>query len=137
VDGLHDRAGSRSVVKLHGDIWLVRCTGCGAAERNEEVPLRELPPRCRCGAMLRPGVVWFGEPLPRPEWEQASAASGQAQVMLVVGTSAVVYPAAGLTGLARAAGAKLAIINPGERPLDSAADWVFRGTGGDTLPRLL
>jgi len=137
VDGLHERAGSRSVLKLHGDIWLVRCTGCGAVERNDEVPLRELPPRCRCGALLRPGVVWFGEPLPRTEWARAYEASRHARVMLVVGTSAVVYPAAGLAELARAAGAKLAIINTGETPLDSAADWVFRGTAGETLPQLL
>jgi NAD-dependent deacetylase len=137
VDGLHKHAGSTSVLSLHGDIWLVRCTGCGAEERNEDVPLRELPPRCPCGALLRPGVIWFGEPLPRAEWERACQASGHAEVMLVVGTSAVVYPAAGLAELARAEGAKLAIINPGETPLDSAADWVIRGTAGDTLPRLL
>ena len=124
-------------MKLHGDIWQVRCTACDVAERNEEVPLRELPPRCRCGALLRPGVVWFGEPLPGAEWERAYAASGQARVMLVVGTSALVYPAAGLADVARAVGARLAIINPGETPLDSAADWVFRGPAGETLPQLL
>jgi len=137
VDGLHERAGSQSVLKLHGDIWLVRCTGCGAVERNEEVPLRELPPRCGCGALLRPGVVWFGESLPSGEWEQACEASGHAQVMLVVGTSALVYPAAGLAQLARAAGAKLAVINPDETPLDSAADWAVRGIAGEVLPQLL
>jgi NAD-dependent deacetylase len=137
VDGLHERAGNRSVLKLHGDIWQVRCAGCGIIERNEEVPLRELPPRCRCGALLRPDVVWFGEPLPQLVWERAYEASGHAQLMLVVGTSAVVYPAAGLAELARAAGAKLAIINTGETPLDCAADWVFRGTAGEILPRLL
>ncbi|HTX77029.1 MAG TPA: NAD-dependent deacylase [Terracidiphilus sp.] len=137
VDGLHERAGSRRVVRLHGDIWRVRCTGCDAEERNEEVPLHEVPPRCRCGSLLRPGVVWFGEPLPRTEWHRACEASGQARVMLVVGTSAVVYPAAGLAELAQAAGAKLAIINPGKTPLDSAADWVIGGTAGDTLPQLL
>jgi NAD-dependent deacetylase len=137
VDGLHERAGSQNGLKLHGDIWLVRCTGCGVVERNEEVPLPELPPRCRCGALLRPGVVWFGEELPGAEWQRACEASGRARLMLVVGTSAVVYPAAGLAGLARAAGAKVAIINPGNTPLDSAADWVVRGTAGEVLPQLL
>lgn len=137
VDGLHDRAGSRSVLRLHGDIWLVRCTGCGTVERNEDVPLRELPPRCRCGALLRPGVVWFGEPLPRAEWDRASQASRHAGLMLLVGTSAVVYPAASLAEMARAAGAKLAIINIDETPLDSAADWLIRGAAGEILPRLL
>ncbi len=137
VDGLHERAGSRNVLRLHGDIWQVRCTGCGVVQPNEEVPLRELPPRCPCGALLRPGVVWFGEPLPSPEWERACQTSNLARVMLVVGTSAVVYPAAGLAELARVAGAKLAIINTEETPLDAAADWVFRGTAGEILPQLL
>jgi len=137
VDGLHDRAGSRNVLKLHGDIWQVRCTGCGVVQRNEEVPLCELPPRCACGALLRPGVVWFGEPLPSPEWERAYRACGLARVMLVVGTSALVYPAAGLAEVARAAEAKLAIINTAETPLDSTADWVLRGTAAEILPQLL
>src|SRR6266540_4201227 len=69
VDGLHDRAGSRNTIKLHGDIWQVRCVGCGFATRNEQAPLDHLPPRCSCGALLRPGVVWFGESLPAGEWE--------------------------------------------------------------------
>ncbi len=137
VDGLHDRAGSRNVLKLHGDMWLVRCTACGAVERNEEVPLKELPPRCGCGGVLRPGVVWFGEALPTAEWERASEASARAQVMMVVGTSAVVYPAAGLADLARAAGAKLAIINPEPTPLDAGAEWVLNGKAGEILPGLL
>jgi NAD-dependent deacetylase len=71
VDGLHDRAGSRNLVKLHGDLWLAQCTGCGTVEPNEEVPLRgDLPPRCKCGAALRPAVVWFGESLPPEVWER-------------------------------------------------------------------
>ena len=137
VDGLHERAGSQNLLRLHGNIWQVQCTGCGAVQRNEEVPLHELPPRCPCGALLRPAVVWFGEPLPSPEWERAYQASGLARVMLVLGTSAVVYPAAGLAERARAAGAKLAIINTAETSLDSAADWVFRGTAAEILPQLL
>lgn len=136
VDGLHDRAGSRNLLKLHGDIWVARCTTCGLAERNEEVPLKELPPHCRCGAMLRPGVVWFGEGLPTEEWDRALAASARAQIMMVVGTSAAVYPAAGLAELARAAGAKLAIINPEPTPLDALADWVLSGKAGEILPGL-
>jgi NAD-dependent deacetylase len=137
VDGLHDRAGSRTVVKLHGDIWLLRCVGCGSEEPNEQVPLPELPPRCRCGAMLRPGVVWFGEPLPAVAWERAVEASARAQVFLAIGTSAVVYPAAGLAEVACAAGAKLAIINAEATPLDRLADWVLHGAAGELLPRLL
>ncbi len=138
VDGLHDRAGSRNVVKLHGDLWLVQCTGCGAVERNEEVPLQgALPPRCRCGQALRPAVVWFGESLPEPAWERALEATGRSELFLVVGTSSVVYPAAGLAEVARRAGARLAIVNPEPTPLDAGADWVLRGPAGELLPRLL
>jgi NAD-dependent deacetylase len=137
VDGLHDRAGSRNVVKLHGDIWLLRCVGCGTEARNDEVPLADLPPRCRCGALVRPGVVWFGEPLPPGEWERAVEASAQAEVFLAIGTSAVVYPAAGLAEVAREAGAKLAVANPEPTPLDPVADWVLHGPAGELLPRLL
>ncbi len=137
VDGLHDRAGSVNILKLHGDIWTVRCTGCGTVDRNDQVPLDPLPPRCRCGALLRPGVVWFGEPLPVEEWEQALSASQSAHVFLVIGTSAIVYPAAGLAQVARAGGARLAVINPEPTPLDAMADWVLRGPSGDILGRLL
>ena len=134
VDGLHSRAGSRNLVKLHGDIWRLDCTGCGRTERNEQVPLEPLPPRCGCGALTRPGVVWFGEPLPAEAWERASAASREAELFLLVGTSAVVYPAAGLAELARDAGTKLVIVNPEPTPLDHLADWVLRGKAGEILP---
>ena len=137
VDGLHDRAGSRRVLKLHSDIWLVRCVGCGAEERKEEVPLAELPPRCRCGSLWRPGVVWFGEPLPVAEWERAFAASRSAQVFMVVGTSGIVYPAAGLVEVARRSGAAIALVNPEPTALNSSATWVLRGQSGEILPRLL
>jgi len=137
VDGLHDRAGSQSPVKLHGDIWRVRCLDCGREERNEQVPILELPPRCHCGGLLRPAVVWFGEPLPPDQWERALAASAQAEIFLVIGTSAVVYPAAGLAEVARRSGAKLAVINPQPTPLDHQADWVLKGESGKLLPRLI
>lgn len=137
VDGLHDRAGSRNVVKLHGDIWEVRCLDCGLTGRNEQVPLEPLPPRCKCGGRLRPGVVWFGEPLPELAWRRAYRASARARLFLVIGTSATVYPAAGLAQVAREGGAKLAIINPDATPLDELADWVLCGPSGEILPRLL
>jgi NAD-dependent deacetylase len=137
VDGLHDRAGSTNLVKLHGDIWSLRCTGCGEVTRNEQVPLPELPPRCRCGALLRPGVVWFGEALPAHEWAQAAEASSRAQVFLVIGTSAAVYPAAGLAHAARRAGARVAVVNLEPNDLDSMATWVLRGPSGELLPRLI
>jgi NAD-dependent protein deacetylase/lipoamidase len=137
VDGLHDRAGSQRMAKLHGDIWQVRCTGCGSAMRNDEVPLRSVPPHCPCGALLRPDVVWFGESLPELEWRQAVEASRRAQLFLLIGTSAVVYPAAGLVELARSEGAQVAVINPEATPLDDLAEWVLRGPAGEILPQLL
>src|ERR1700689_1983017 len=95
VDGLHDLAGSKNVIKLHGDIWTVRCLKCGA-EHVDRTELNDLPPYCACGGMLRPGVVWFGEALPEGALERANAAVRAADVLIVAGTSAQVYPAAGL-----------------------------------------
>jgi NAD-dependent deacetylase len=138
VDGLHERAGSENVLKLHGDIWYLRCVECGKIEKNEQVPLPELPPRCpACKGLTRPAVVWFGEPLPEIEWDLAQKASERGGVFLLIGTSGVVYPAAGLAGVAYSKGAKLAVINPECTPLDGLAEWVLRGPAGEILPRLL
>jgi NAD-dependent deacetylase len=137
VDGLHERAGSRNVVKLHGDIWRVRCMGCAAEEPDEQVPLEPLPPHCHCGALLRPAVVWFGEALPESAWERAFEAAARAEVLLVIGTSAMVYPAAGLVQVACQSGARVAIVNPDPTPADELAEWILRGPAGEILPRLL
>lgn len=137
VDGLHDRAGSRRIHKLHGDIWTVRCVGCGREQRDERVPLPELPPRCNCGALLRPGVVWFGETLPPEVWEAADEAAQSAEVFLVVGTSAVVYPAARLIPTAKAVGAKVIEVNLEETPFSAQVDFSLRGRAGELLPQLL
>jgi len=137
VDGLHDRAGSRNLLKVHGDIWEVRCQACGRQRRDDRVPLPELPPRCECGGIERPGVVWFGEPLPSDVWDRAERAARQAQVFIVAGTSAVVYPAAGLAPLARAAGAKLIEVNLEETPFSEEVDCSLRGRAGELLPQLI
>jgi len=137
VDGLHERAGSRSVVKLHGDIWNVRCIGCGREERNEQVPLTPLPPRCSCGGLLRPGVVWFGEPLPAAALEQAFHAARQADVFLVLGTSAVVNPAASLPRIALEHGARVIEVNPEPTELSPAAHLSLRGRTGEILPQII
>jgi NAD-dependent deacetylase len=132
VDGLHDLAGSRNVIKLHGDIWNVRCIECGKewAERSE---LNHLPPRCACGGMLRPGVVWFGEMLPEGAMERASAAVRAADVLIVAGTSAQVYPAAGLIPVART----VVEINPEETEFSQHVQYSLRGTSAEILPQLL
>ena len=137
VDGLHERAGSRNVVKLHGDLWTLRCTVCRRERRDERTPLPELPPRCECGAPLRPGVVWFGETLPPQAWERSEAATRAANVFLVVGTSAVVYPAAGLIPLAKSSGARVIECNMEETPFSAQVDRAFRGAAGELLPQLV
>jgi NAD-dependent deacetylase len=137
VDGLHDLAGSRQVIKLHGDIWTVRCQRCGGTQADRRVPLPEIPPRCRCGGVLRPGVVWFGESLPPEAWQAAAEAAGACSLFLVVGTSALVYPAAGLPLIAKQQGAKLMEVNFEPTALTPLADYSFQGRAGDLLPRLV
>jgi NAD-dependent deacetylase len=113
VDGLHERAGTENVIRFHGSIWELSCWDrCGRSSwRDEQAPLRELPPRCRCGAPARPAVVWFGEPID-PETLRRSMAAAECDVCLVVGTSSIVYPAAGLAAEAARRGAFTAEINP-------------------------
>jgi NAD-dependent deacetylase len=137
VDGLHDLAGSRRILKLHGDIWRLRCTACGAAWADRRVPLPKLPPLCRCGGWARPGVVWFGEPLPDGIMGEAEHAAASSQVFLVVGTSAVVYPAAGLVPYARRTGAKVIEVNLEETPFSRMVDCALHGRAGELLPQLV
>ncbi|HHS97045.1 MAG TPA: NAD-dependent deacylase [Chloroflexi bacterium] len=135
VDGLHQAAGSRKVLELHGNIWRVRCTACGWKGEDRRVPLPEIPPRCRCGGLLRPDVIWFGEALPSKVLEAAWTAASRCQVMLVIGTSAVVQPAASLPIVAKRNGAYLIEVNPAETPITPFADEHLRGPAGKVLPR--
>lgn len=135
VDGLHQRAGSHNILALHGNIWRVRCTACDYSAQDHRTPLPELPPRClACGSFLRPDVVWFGEALPGDVLEAAWDASARAGLMLVVGTSALVQPAASLPLVAQQHGARLVEINPEETPLSMYADEILRGPAGELLP---
>ena len=127
VDGLHQRAGSGNVIELHGNIWRVRCLKCGATYYEFRTPLPEYPPKCKeCGGMLRPDVVWFGEPLPVDALERAWELSRTADIFVVVGTSGLVYPAAQLPYVARENGAHIVEINPEETPISSIAHEVIR-----------
>lgn len=100
VDGLHERGGSKSILELHGNLFRVRCTR-ERTTRDAHEPFGEIPPRCECGALLRPDIVWFGEMLPDGIFERAADAVRRADLLLVIGTSGVVYPAAGLLSMHR------------------------------------
>jgi NAD-dependent deacetylase len=138
IDDLLDRAGAERILQLHGTLTMDRCHAeCGYRER---VDLADPPPlrRCPdCGAMLRPDVVWFGELLPLEVWNQAEIAAQTCDLMLVVGTAAEVYPAAGLIGLARRAGAKILVINPNLSGASALADIELTGKAGEVLPQVL
>ncbi|WP_284614489.1 SIR2 family NAD-dependent protein deacylase [Aquabacterium humicola] len=139
VDDLDQRAGNADTIRLHGDIledrWLEPCArspGCDTARASAGTP-----PRCaECGNALRPGVVWFGEALPLAALDAAESAVNCCAVMLVVGTSGAVWPAAGLAGRARRRGAFVAILNPHESEIDDEAHVVLRGTAATLLPAL-
>ncbi len=135
VDGLHPLAGTTNLLELHGNIWKVRCTNDGKVRDSRDVPLREIPPQCPdCGALLRPHIVWFGEALDQAVIGRAIGASAACEVMLVVGTSAIVYPAASLPLYAAEAGAAIIEINPDLTPLTPHADVSLRGPAGEILP---
>jgi NAD-dependent deacetylase len=137
VDGLHDLAGNGKILKLHGDIWRMRCTSCGANFPNRRVPLPKLPPHCACGGLARPGVVWFGEPLPEGMMKEAEHAASAAQVFLVVGTSALVHPAASLIPYAKQSGAKVIEINLEPTAATKFVDCPLHGPAGEILPKLI
>jgi NAD-dependent deacetylase len=137
VDQLHQRAGSTKVLELHGNIVTFRCFERGH-QANEEVPFDlEFPPLCRCGALLRPNVVWFGEALPGAVLGAASQAARQCDLMLVVGTSALVQPAASLPYMALEQGAKVIEINPNETALTEDATTFLKGASGVVMPQLV
>ena len=137
VDGLHQRAGSRRVIELHGNIFRAKCFEENVVvEQWEETG--EGPPGCpRCGGKLRPDVVWFGESLPPKAILAAQGAVENCDVCFSIGTSTVVYPAAELPFAARRAGAKVVEVNPEKTPLTWEASWSLRGLAGQILPELV
>lgn len=137
VDGLHRLAGSRKIVEFHGSIWAVRCTGCG---REEEVRSRfpVLPPRCgSCGALLRPGVVWFGEQIPAAALTASLSMLETCDLLLVAGTSSVVQPSASFAFAVAARGGTVIEVNLEETPISEAARYSFRGKSGELLPKIV
>ncbi len=135
VDGLHERAGNRRVLRLHGSLWTLRCTHEGSRVENHDVPLAELPPRCPCGALYRPDVVWFGEALDGSIVAAALAAARRADLLLVVGTSALVTPAAHLPLATLEAGGRVVEFNVEHTWLSDSVDETVLGPAAETLPR--
>lgn len=143
VDDLHERAGSTEVIHLHGSLFAPRCFDCGRRSGfQESVPdepdggRRLEPPRCtHCGGPIRPGVVWFNEHLPTEAWDAAQRAASACDLLLVVGTSGVVYPAAGLASFARRRGARVVVVNPDATPDDG--DVVIADDAARALPAIV
>ncbi|HXH86627.1 MAG TPA: NAD-dependent deacylase [Nitrospira sp.] len=137
VDGLHRQAGSHRLSEIHGNIWLVRCTACGTVTENRRVPIPILPTCQDCNALLRPHIVWFGESLDPIDLRRCNDALRSCVLFLVIGTSGVVYPAAGFATVAKETGATVVEINLVETPQSSLVDLSLRGRARDLVPLLL
>jgi NAD-dependent deacetylase len=139
VDGLHQRAGSRHVIELHGSIWRVKCSNPACTFRvSIGGPPKEVPPKCpSCGHYLRPDVVWFGEPLPQDAWGEAVSLAEASDTVLVVGTSGAVYPAAYIPLIVKERGGTVIEVNVAESSITPYADIFLKGKAGEVLPKLL
>ena len=137
VDGLHQRAGSRAVTELHGSIVTSRCIDCAAPANGPQDASAPVARCSACGGLVRPDVVWFGEMLPEAALDRATRAAGVADVYLSIGTSSVVYPAAGLPALAKRSGAYVAEINPAPSEIAWQLDEQVPGAAGEVLPDLV
>ena len=140
IDNLHRRAGNKRVYELHGNIERNYCIKCGAHYSDNELHLmeaREAPHCLKCGGLIRPDVVWFGEILPEDEWESSVRAAESADVFFSIGTSGVVYPAASIPLIAQQQGAYVVEINPEPTPLTARADEFIAGASGVVLPAIV
>lgn len=138
VDNLHQEAGSTRVIEFHGNLRRALCLSCGKYYDFAELDLTVLPPRCACNGLLKPDAVFFGEPIPEAAYAQADRASRASTLMVVVGTSAIVYPAASMPLVAKHSGAKVIEVNPESTPLTgSVSDYIIYGTAAEVLPRIV
>jgi NAD-dependent deacetylase len=137
VDGLHRTAGSQRLSEIHGNIWKVRCTGCGVISEDRQVPLAILPTCKLCQALLRPHIVWFGESLREEDLRRCNQAMQACDLLLVIGTSGVVYPAAGFASTAKEGGALVIEINLESTPQSDLVDLSLQGRAKDLVPQLL
>jgi NAD-dependent deacetylase len=137
VDGLHRAAGSTKLSEIHGNIWKVRCTECARVDDNREVPIPMLPRCRRCGGLLRPHIVWFGESLAEEDLRCSYDALGSCEVLLIIGTSGIVYPAASFAPVAKSAGAFVAELNLDSTPNSDIVDIAIQGRAKDLVPALI
>lgn len=137
VDRLHQAAGSRNVIELHGTLWVWRCLDCGKEAEERGPAFDSYPLFCPCGGMRRPGVVWFGEALPYSAMATAENALASCDLFMSIGTSSVVYPAAGLIEQAIGTKKKVLEVNPQATAFSDLVDWSIRGTSGEVLPDLV
>jgi len=136
IDGLHQRSGSTNVLELHGSIIRIKCTVCDFIDNITE-NFESLPPKCKCGSMLRPDVVWFGEPLPQNIWQSAIKEASICDVMIIVGTSLVVSPANTLPVYAKQNGAILIEVNPEKTVMSNDMALSIQATSAEVLPKIL
>ncbi len=137
VDGYHQQAGSRNVLEFHGSIWIVRCLQCHHEELDRRVPIPILPRCVKCGGLVRPGVVWFGEGIDPEVHAKSERSAKECDLFLVIGTAGAVYPAARLVAAARSAGARIVEFNLEPSGVSHLADLFVHGSAADTVPLLI
>jgi NAD-dependent deacetylase len=138
IDGLHQAAGNTDVIEFHGNFAWQRCMDCSQKYETRQVDISQIPPRCRCGGILRPDAVFFGEMIPQEAMWRSKQAASDCDLMLVVGTSAVVQPAALMPLFAKKTGAKIIEINPQETPLTvEVSDYLIKGRAGEVMNRIM
>lgn len=138
IDGLHQKAGNTDVIEFHGNFAWLSCMECGTSQDATELELDEIPPRCKCGGIYRPDCVFFGEMIPPEALNRSQKESEECDVMLVVGTSATVQPAAYMPVVARRNGAKVIEVNPESTPLTgSISHLLVRGSAGEAVSEIV
>jgi NAD-dependent deacetylase len=137
VDGLHGRTGVKKIVEIHGNLWRATCMREGTTSMLMDLPLSSIPPKCHCGALLRPDVVWFGESIPTQALEQSFGALEVCDTLIVVGTSGAVYPVASFPETVKGNGGFVIEVNMEETPISGIADVGLYGKAGEILPALV
>jgi len=137
VDGLHPAAGSTKLSEIHGNIWKVRCTNCGTVKPNHDLPIAILPHCTDCQGLLRPHIVWFGESLNQQDLDCSFHALGGCEILLIIGTSGVVYPAASFAPIAKEHGAFVVELNLAPTPHSDLVDISIQGRAKELVPLLL